>query len=120
MNTALFFNQAGGSMATVATPTFFPVPGNYNVYPNSSKTITLSCATPSSHLFYTKDGTAPAHSADAPTGTTFRIGASVGSVNLPSSATGLDTTVIVLGYLAGSTDSPATGGTYTIERDSGA
>lgn len=40
---------------TVATPTILPVPGSYI----GTQTITITCTTPASSLYYTTDGTSP-------------------------------------------------------------
>src|SRR6202000_2543196 len=49
------FNLQVTTSGTVATPTFSPVAGNYPV----SQSVTISCATPSSSIYYTTDGTTP-------------------------------------------------------------
>lgn len=42
-------------LPTVATPTFAPVAGSYPV----TQSVTISCSTPASNIFYTTDGTVP-------------------------------------------------------------
>lgn len=43
------------SLPTVATPTFSPVAGSYP----ATQSVTISCSTPASNIFYTTDGTVP-------------------------------------------------------------
>lgn len=112
---ALLFGFAS-STTQVANPTFSPPSGGYNVYPASTKTITLSDSNVSAHIFYTKDGTSPTHSGDSPAGSTFRIGSNNGTVVLPVG----DWTIKMVAYVNGLTDSNVVSGDYSIERDSGA
>lgn len=48
----------------VATPTFSPVAGTYN----NNQSVTISCATASSNIYYTTNGTTPTSSSTAYTG----------------------------------------------------
>ena len=50
--------------AAVATPTFSPVAGTYN----NNQSVTISCATASSNIYYTTNGTTPTSSSTAYTG----------------------------------------------------
>lgn len=49
------FNLTTNAQGTVATPTFSPVAGNYS----SSQSVTLTCTTPTSNIYYTIDGSTP-------------------------------------------------------------
>src|SRR5262249_34414149 len=81
-------------MATTATPTFSLSTGVYE----GNQTLSISCATPSSTIFFTTDGTVPTHSAGSPTGTT-------GAYTTPFPVSQTEV-VIAIGYLNGNTDSP--------------
>ena len=80
-------------MAKVATPTASPVAGAQLTAP----TVTLTCSTVGSIIFYTTDGTSPTHTAGTPTGTT--------QIYLTPLVTTLPETIKALGYLAADTDS---------------
>jgi hypothetical protein len=51
----LVLSSGSGGGGTTATPTFSPVAGSYS----SAQTVTISCSTPSSSIYYTTDGTTP-------------------------------------------------------------
>lgn len=87
-------------MAKVATPTASPVAGAQLTAP----TVTLTCATVGSTIFYTTDGTSPTHTAGVPSGTT-QIYATPLTTTLPE-------TIKALGYLVSDTDSNVLTATY--------
>ena len=89
----------GGGGGTVATPTFSPSPGTYA----TTQTVSLSCSTPSSSIYYTTDGTTP----------TFPI---TGSTLLYASALTVSATETIkaIGTATGLTNSAVASGPYTI------
>ena len=87
-------------MAKVATPTASPIAGAQLTAP----TVTLTCATVGSTIFYTTDGTSPTHTAGVPSGTT-QIYATPLTTTLPE-------TIKALGYLVSDTDSNVLTATY--------
>jgi hypothetical protein len=107
----------------VATPTLSPTPGDrQGVVPCSSYciTITFTCATTGSHIFYTLDGTAPTHNGDIATGTTTRIGSNSGTyTHCIGADQDANQDVVAIGYLAGSADSGFATGLYTETCSSG-
>jgi len=80
----------------VATPTFDPVPGDYQ----TPQTVTILCATAGAAIRYTVDGTAPTRS----NGTTYTAPFEVSHT----------TTVKAVALLNGRTDSAEANGTYTL------
>src|ERR1700729_1273643 len=94
-----FIFGLGGSGGTVATPTFSPVAGTYS----SSQTVSISCSTLASSIYFTTDGTIP----------TFPITGSTtlytGSITVSSTKT-----VKAIGVLTGLLNSAVGVATYTI------
>ena len=80
-------------MAKVATPKAAPPAGAYA----SGQTVTVTCSTVGSTIFYTTDGSSPTHTAGTPTGTT--------SIYTTPLSISLGTTLKALGYLVSDTDS---------------
>lgn len=93
------FGSGAGGGGTVATPTFSPVAGGYS----STQTVTISCSTPSSSIYYTTDGSTPTFPI---TGTTLLY-----TVSLTVSAT---ETIKAIGVKTGLTTSGVASATYTI------
>lgn len=107
------------SETKVATPLLSggPTPDEIelNVYPEFNYSLPVSCATPGSHIFFTKNGSQPTHTGDTATGVTIRIGASSGNINLPLG----HYNVVAIGYLPSLSDSDPATQRYFIYRDSG-
>lgn len=89
-------------MTTVATPTFSPVAGNYG----APQTVTISCVTPSSTIFYTTDGTTPTEIGGVPQGTALTYTVPV--------AVSISETLKAIGYVLGDTDSAVGSAAYTL------
>ena len=92
------YSSGGGS--TVATPTFSPAAGSYS----SAQSVTISCGTAGSTIYYTTDGSTPTTSS------------SVYSSAISVSST---TTIKALATKAGMTDSGVASATYTITSGGG-
>ena len=100
-----FLTSAVGSAAyvfTVATPTFSPAAGTYS----SAQTVTLSCATSGSTIYFTTDGSTPSVIGGVPQGTTQQYTAPI-----TISSTG---TVKVIGLAAGYATSSVGSASYVI------
>lgn len=97
---------------TCQNPIYSPVPGTYATT-DGTLNVTLSDATASASVYYTKDGTAPAHDGGyAASGTSVKITAPPGTINLITGTTVLK----ALAGLSGKTDSGITSGTYIITK----
>lgn len=102
----------GGGGSTVANPTISPAPGTYG---GGTLTVTLSCITSGSSIFYTTDGTSPTHDGSGnPTGTSVKV--SSGATFAITTGT---KTVKALGYKSTLTDSSITSATYTVTSSGG-
>jgi len=80
-------------MPTVATPVISKATGNYQ----GPQSVTITCATPSSTIFYTTDGTTPTEVAGSPTGTTETYSTAI--------AVNSNTVIEAIGYVDLDTDS---------------
>jgi hypothetical protein len=95
----LIFGTGTGGGGTVATPTFSPAAGTYG----TTQTVTISCSTPSSSIYYTTDGTTPTFPI---TGTTLLY---TGSLTVSATKT-----IKAIGEAAGLSNSAVGVATYTI------
>lgn len=97
---------------TAATPTFSPVAGTYI----SAQSITISCSTPSSNIFYTTDGSTPTTSSPQYTSPVLvsanqTLNAIATAVGFLQSAVG--SAIYVIAYPAATPTFAPVGGTYT-------
>lgn len=92
----IYYTPSGSTTETCATPTFSPVAGTYY----EPQSVTLSCATPGSTIYYTTDGSDPTTSSTEYTSA------------IPVSET---TTIKAIATADGMDPSPVASATYTID-----